>query len=82
MELVDPVNSVMIFVISNNLTQMVNFRTQTPNCDSHSPTRLDLFILSLVLLFFFFNCYLGVPRPTLGHSQGDSLTNLMLITAV
>ena len=30
--------------------------------------------------FFFFNCYLAVPRPTLGHSQGDSLTNLMLIT--
>ena len=34
-----------------------------------------------VLKIFFFNCYLAVPRPTLGHSQGDSLTNLMLITA-
>ena len=30
---------------------------------------------------FFFNCYLAVPRPTLGHSRGDSLTNPMLITA-
>ena len=30
---------------------------------------------------FFFNCYLAAPLPTLGHSQGDSLTNLMLITA-
>ena len=30
---------------------------------------------------YFFNCYLGVPLPVLGHSQGDSLTNLMLITA-
>ena len=30
--------------------------------------------------FFFFNCYLAVPRPTLGHSQGDSLTNPLLIT--
>ena len=40
------------------------------------------FAVSLVLaLIFFFNCYLAVPRPTLGHSQGDSLTNLMLITA-
>ena len=29
----------------------------------------------------FFKCYLAVPRPTLGYSQGDSLTNLMLITA-
>ena len=27
----------------------------------------------------FFNFYLAAPRPTLGHSQGDSLTNLMLI---
>ena len=31
--------------------------------------------------FFFFKCYLAVPWPTLGHSQGDSLTNPMLITA-
>ena len=31
--------------------------------------------------FIFFNCYLAAPRPTLGHSQGDSLTNPMLITA-
>ena len=30
---------------------------------------------------FFFNCYLAVPRPHLGHSEGDSLTNPMLITA-
>ena len=29
----------------------------------------------------FFNCYLAAPQPTLGHSQGDSLTNPMLITA-
>ena len=31
--------------------------------------------------YIFFNCYLAVSRPTLGHSQGDSLTNPMLITA-
>ena len=29
----------------------------------------------------FFNCYLAAPWPNLGHSQGDSLTNPMLITA-
>ena len=29
----------------------------------------------------FFNCYLAVPLPTLGHSWGDSLINPMLITA-
>ena len=31
--------------------------------------------------FFFFNCYLAAPRPTLGHYWGDSLTYPMLITA-
>ena len=30
----------------------------------------------------FFNCHSAAPRPTLGHSQGDSLTNPMLITAL
>ena len=34
-----------------------------------------------VFFVLFFNCYLAIPQPTLGHSQGDSLTNLMLITA-
>ena len=29
----------------------------------------------------FFNCYLAALRPTMDHSQGDSLTNPMLITA-
>ena len=28
-----------------------------------------------------FKCYLAVPRPSLGHSQGGSLTNPILITA-
>ena len=30
----------------------------------------------------FFNCYLTAPRPTMAHSQGDSLTNPTLITAL
>ena len=29
--------------ISNDLTQIVNFPTQIPDCDSHSPALLDLF---------------------------------------
>ena len=32
-------------------------------------------------LFFRFNCYLPVPRSSVGHSQGDSFTNSMSITA-
>ena len=36
---------------------------------------------SAYVFLFFFNCYLTVPRSTFGHSQGDSLTNRMLITA-
>ena len=40
-ELIDLVNSV---IISNELTQMVNSPTQIPDCDSHSPALLDLFL--------------------------------------
>ena len=43
MELIDLVNSV---IISNDLTQVVNFLTRIPDCDSHSPAILDLFISS------------------------------------
>ena len=45
----------------------------------HSFINLDLHLS--VWFFFFFNCNLAGPRPTLSHSQGDSLTNSMLITA-
>ena len=41
-ELIDLVNS----VISNDLTQMVNFLTWIPDCDSHSPALLDFFLSS------------------------------------
>ena len=34
------------FSISNDLTQMVNFPTLTPDCDSHRPALLDLFLSS------------------------------------
>ena len=34
------------FCISNDLTQMVNSRTQILDCDSHSPALLDLFLSS------------------------------------
>ena len=45
-ELIDLVNFVIIFfVISNNLTQMVNFPTQISDC-SHRPALSDLFISS------------------------------------
>ena len=32
--------------ISNELTQMVNFPRQIPDCDSHSPALFDLFLSS------------------------------------
>ena len=43
LELIDLMNSV---IISNDLTQMVNFPTQIPGCDSHSPALLDSFLSS------------------------------------
>ena len=36
-------NSVIIFFLSNDVPQMVNFPTRIPDCDSHSPALLDLF---------------------------------------
>ena len=45
-ELIDLVNSVIIFMILNDLTQVVNFLTRMPDCDSHIPALLDLFISS------------------------------------
>ena len=38
------------FSISNDLTQMVNFPTQIPDCDSHNPALLDLFLISDVII--------------------------------
>ena len=38
------------FSISNDLTQMVNFPTRIPDCDSHSPALLDFFLLMLVFV--------------------------------
>ena len=38
------------FSISNDLTQMDNFPTRMPDCDSDSPALLDLFLLTLVFV--------------------------------
>ena len=47
MELIDLVNSVTISIlISNDLTQIVNFLTRIPGCDSYSLALLDFFLSS------------------------------------
>ena len=61
-ELIDLVNFCN-FSISNNLTQMVNFPRWIPDCDSHSPTRLNLFLSSDASI-----CSTMVFRP-LGNSD-------------
>ena len=56
-ELIDLVNSVITLVnsviISNDLTQMVNFPTCIPDCDSHSPALFNLFFALLFVLQWF-----------------------------
>ena len=37
---------ILVELISNDLTRMVNFPTRIPDCDSHSPALLDLFLSS------------------------------------
>ena len=50
-ELIGQVNS--NFSISNGLTEMVNFPTAIPDCDSHSPALLDLFLSSDATILFY-----------------------------
>ena len=38
------------FSIANDLTQMGNFPTQIPHCDSDSPALLDFFLLTLAFV--------------------------------
>ena len=63
MELIDQLNSVIIFFISNDLTQMVNFSTLIPDCDPQSPVLLDLFISSGISI-----CS-ALAFPLLGNSD-------------
>ena len=49
MELIDQVNCYN-FAISNELNQMVNVDTRSPDCDSDNPAFLDLFLLMLVFV--------------------------------
>ena len=35
-----------MIIISNDLTQIVDFSIRIPDCDSHSPALLDLFLSS------------------------------------
>ena len=51
------------FSILNDLTQMVHFPTQIPDCDSHSPAPLDLFI------YFDVSIYSTMAFPPLGNSD-------------
>ena len=51
------------FSISNYLTQMVNFPTWIPDCDSHSPALLDLFISSDA------SSWSAMAFPPLGNSD-------------
>ena len=51
------------FSISNDITQIVNFPTRIPDCDSHSPALLDLFLSSDASI-----CS-TMAFPTLGNSD-------------
>ena len=53
------------FSISNDFTQIVNFLTWIPDCDSHSPAFLDLFLSSNV------NICSTMALPPLGNSDHD-----------
>ena len=60
MELIDLVNCV---IISNDLTQIVNFPSWISDCDSQSPALLDLFISPDASICF------TMALPSLGNSD-------------
>ena len=74
------------FSISSDLTQMANFPTQIPNCDSHNPALLDFFLSSDACIssamtfkfwwwsYFCFNFHLVSIKPKTGWPvSSDSL---------
>ena len=71
------------FLVSNLIAFLTLEHRKTPFHPAFLFSKIHLLYIfcCFLLFFFFFNCYLAVPRPTLGHSQGDSLPNLMLIIA-
>ena len=91
-ELIDLVNCYN-FSILNDLTQMVTFPTQIPDCDCHSPTLLDyLFLLTLVFLLQWLSLHWEILimlsqfplafhqiHNGMTHSIAELITILMLI---
>ena len=70
--------------INFKVRQSVSYdMSHTAYHNAHYDCRVSLlsYTSNTITILSFFNCYLAVPRPTLGHSQGDSLTNPMLITS-
>ena len=49
------------FYISNDFIQMANFPTWIPDCDSHSPALLDLFISSDASIWFY-NSFFSIVK--------------------
>ena len=49
-------------VIWNDLTQMVNFPTPIPDCDSHCPALLDLFISSDASIYLFYSGFASIAK--------------------
>ena len=61
-ELIDLVNSVIIFLSQMTFTQMVNFLTRIPDCDPHSPALLDLFLFSDASIYLFHNGFPSIGK--------------------
>ena len=56
------------FSISNDPTQMVNFPSGIPDCDSHNPTLLDFFLMTLVFVLQWFSLYWEIPIMLLSQN--------------
>ena len=88
MELIDLVNSVYNFSISNDLAQMVNFPTWIPDCDSHSPALSDLFIssdtsiCSAIAFLFWSYCFLSFHWLSSKYKTGCPVSSQLMTVLV
>ena len=67
--------------ILQKITVNVRKLSQKMYCSAGVLEYISLNPLKIAWKEFFLNCYLAVPRPTLGHYRRGSLTHPMLITA-
>ena len=68
--------------LMNDLTQMLNFPTQIPDCDSHRPLLTVVFVLKWLLLHWEILIMLLPQFPLTLHQAQNGMLRLLMTTLV